>query len=110
MSVQLLPSLFENDQWVFPRGRHGIRMDVGPLTKVTPAGTPYQTPEVILLYKSRQHRPQDDADFRSVLPVLADHELTWLRDRIAPRLPDDPWLPEINRRLRVIDHCLDHGM
>ncbi len=99
MAVQLLPALFENNHWVFPRGRHSIRMDIDSLTKVTPAGTPYQTPEVILLYKSRQHRAEDDADFHNLLPVLTERELQWLRDRVARRPPDDPWLSKIDHRI-----------
>lgn len=58
-------------------------------------GVPYQSPEVVLLYKSRQLRPQDEVDFANALPSLTRDQLSWLVDSIRPSIPDHSWLPAI---------------
>ena len=35
-------------------------------------GIRYLRPEIVLSFKARAHRPQDEADFEAVLPLLDD--------------------------------------
>lgn len=55
-------------------------------------GIPYLAPEVVLLYKSKGHRSQDDADFDVVSPHMSSDARAWLAE--AMRLADasHPWL------------------
>ncbi len=67
-------------------------------------GGPTLTPQAILFYKATAYfgpaategeRPQDEADFRVLLPALDGVQRTWLREAIASLHPDHPWLSEI---------------
>jgi hypothetical protein len=55
-------------------------------------GIPFLTPEIPLLYKSKEPRPHDEADFASVLPRLEDDGRRWLADAIRGQDRSHPWL------------------
>ncbi len=54
----------------------------------SPGGVPYLAPEIQLLFKSRNHRPKDDADAARVIPYLEPERIAFL-DRHLP--PGHPW-------------------
>ena len=58
----------------------------------TADGIPYVVPEIVLLFKARDVRPKDQADFDRVAPILRTNR----RDRLAGWLtrvtPDHAWL------------------
>jgi hypothetical protein len=82
----------EGETWFFKRDRRVTR----PLAEVVrggPGGIPFQRPEVTLLYKARQRRAKDEADFAAVAPRLPDADRAWLRAAIALTEPEGhPWL------------------
>lgn len=49
-------------------------------------------PEVQLLYKSKQPRPKDQADFEAVLPSLTGGQREWLRAALTIVSAGHPWL------------------
>ena len=59
----------------------------------TPLGVPVLAPEIQLLYKAKYHRPKDDHDFHTALPVMTAEQRAWLRSAVEAYHPDDPWLP-----------------
>jgi hypothetical protein len=67
-------------------------------------GVPTAAPEVILFYKATAYfgveglwkRPQDDADFLALLPVLSAKQRGWLREAIARVLPGHRWLAQLS--------------
>lgn len=58
-------------------------------------GVPALAPHLVLLYKSKSPRPQDDLDFRTAVPELAPKLRRWLAE--AVRLADErhPWLARL---------------
>jgi hypothetical protein len=55
-------------------------------------GVPCIAPEIMLLHKSTYHRPQDEHDFRQVVPRFTAAQSAWLRAALRTYRPDDPWL------------------
>ena len=65
---------------------HGRRMVCG-----------YLRPEIVLTFKARHHRPQDEADSTPVLPLLEEAGDDG-SDAILRARPDDPWLARLDAR------------
>ncbi|WP_051055109.1 MULTISPECIES: hypothetical protein [Kitasatospora] len=86
--VELLVGESDGPDWVFHRGRR-TRLPLAGLTRRTPGGLPYLTPELVLLFKARDRRPKDEADFRDLAPLLTPaqragpHPHPWA-DRLGP--------------------------
>lgn len=83
--IQVLFALSDDSDWIFHRGRK-VRWPLANLTRHSPSGTPYLTPEIVLLLKARDNREKDQADFVDAVPFLSPEQLSWLRPRLAP-----PW-------------------
>lgn len=81
--------------WISPRDET-VRMPIGEAL-ITVEGVRYLRPEIVLSFKARAHRPQDEGDFDAVLPLLDDVGRRWLRDTIASEHPDDPWLDRLSQ-------------
>ncbi|MHA6616555.1 nucleotidyltransferase domain-containing protein [Pseudonocardia sp. DLS-67] len=54
-------------------------------------GIPHLAPEIVLLFKAKYRREKDEADLRSVLPVLDDDRRAWLAGALDRVHPDHPW-------------------
>jgi hypothetical protein len=80
------------DEWIYRRDP-SLRL---PLREALweHEGVRYLQPEIQLLYKAKARRPQDEADFRTTLPLLDARRRSWLHEGIAKTLlsPDHPWL------------------
>ena len=90
----------DRDEWV-SRRHAGLRVPLVRLVRLTtgpgaPAGLPYLTPEVQLLYKAKYHRPKDDADFGVALPGLDPGQRSWLRAALEGHHPGDPWIAALD--------------
>jgi hypothetical protein len=74
-------------------------MPLRELVRLGPGGCPYLRPEVQLLYKAKQRRAKDEADFAAVAPLLDPDPRRWLRAALARIHPSHPWLarPELAR-------------
>ncbi len=67
-------------------------------------GVPTAAPELLLFYKATAYfgmegmkdRPQDEADFLALLPVLADDQRRWLSQAISLARPGHPWLAHLS--------------
>jgi hypothetical protein len=82
-------------RWVFRRDRR-IGRPVAELGWLTEDGLLVLQPEVQLLFKARDIRPQDQHDFEVALPHLPAGRCTWLADAIDLHLgPRHPWLPPL---------------
>jgi hypothetical protein len=70
-------------------------LPVEQATWVADDGIRYLRPEIVLLYKAALHRPKDDGDLATVLPLLDEASRRWLRDAVGRLHPDHPWVGEL---------------
>lgn len=98
---QLMVMDHDDANWIFRRDRSVG----GPLASLARRidGIPVIAPEIQLLYKGNTtnragRRLKDDADFQTILPHLTPEQRRWLREQLASREPDHPWLPLLGSR------------
>jgi len=89
--LELLLDDSEERDWVFRR-EPSIRRPLAAALRATPDGTPYLAPEIQLLYKARDLRPEDRADFEHAAPRLDSAAAEWLRDCLSRLYPQHRWL------------------
>ncbi len=80
-----------NEEWVFRRGP-SIRRPFAGAIRRTRDGTPYLAPEIQLLYKARDLRARDQADFERACALLGGSAARWLRACLERLYPRHPWL------------------
>jgi hypothetical protein len=90
----------EPGQWV-NRRLPSMSLPMDQATWADPEGIRYINPEILLLFKARQARPKDEADFEAIVPLLSRHRLTWLKDTLAQVHPGHPWLDRLDRLDRL---------
>ena len=85
----------ERLNWVFRRD-HRVRR---PLVDMfaNPHGIPYLAPEIVLLYKSKAPRADDEADLAAALPHLAAGRRRWLREALTLTAPGHRWVEILAR-------------
>lgn len=83
------------DQWICRRDA-SITMPYGELILHTDDGIPYVIPEVVLLFKAKQRRPKDEADFLRALPMLDRFRRARLSRWLARVHPGHPWLETLS--------------
>jgi hypothetical protein len=84
----------DGDDWLYRRDPR-IRRPLATMTRRTPAGVPYVVPEVQLLFKAKDTRPKDDADFDTVLPRLDIGARRWLADALRRAHAGHPWIERL---------------
>jgi hypothetical protein len=92
--MQLLLEESADGFWVFRR-QPDIRLALGMAVRRTPSGLPYLSPEIQLLYKAKDPRPRDQADFDHIAPRLDPGARAWLRDALARIDPGHAWMREL---------------
>jgi hypothetical protein len=86
----------EGTEWCFRRDRR-IRLDTSELAWRHRSGLLVLRPEIQLLYKAKQVRPQDQEDFDTTALTLGPNAREWLRTTMTGVHPNHPWLPELLR-------------
>ncbi|MEV0581972.1 hypothetical protein [Nonomuraea sp. NPDC050310] len=90
--LEVVLGLSDGDDWVFHRGSGRIRRPFTAITHLTPDGLRYLGPEVVLLFRSRQDRPKDHADFIALADHLTPEQAAWLLSWLTPHgHPPHPW-------------------
>jgi hypothetical protein len=74
----------DREAWVYRRDPR-VRIQWRQAVLRTAVGVPYLSPELQLLFKSKNVRPKDDVDARQVIPELEAER----RDRLARLLPEN---------------------
>ena len=90
-AVEIILANGDMDRWRFRRDRE-ITLEGARLVRRTAGGIPYCTPEVQLLYKSKQARPKDDIDLAMVLHHMSLAQRSWLMAAIERSNTDHPWI------------------
>jgi len=58
-------------------------------------GVPYLKPEAVLLFKAKQTRPKDEADFVSAVPRMDGAARAWLKDALTQTHPAHHWIARL---------------
>ncbi len=88
--LELLLMESDGERWVFRRDpRITLPLERAGLRR---REIPYLAPEIPLLYKSKDSREHDEADFAAVLPELPSDRRAWLHAAVATQDPSHPWL------------------
>jgi hypothetical protein len=77
--------------WVFRRDE-SIRAPRAEMIGRTRDGISFLRPQAALLFKAKDTRPKDEADFAATLPVLDPTARTWLRAALERMHPEHAWL------------------
>lgn len=100
--IDILLTEMDNETWHYRRDPRITAPSAQALLQ-TAEGLPYLAPEMILLFKSKNTsfpntpRPQDEGDFRNVLPSLAAAQRHWLREALGKTDPEHRWLEVLAR-------------
>ena len=70
------------DTWIWRRDER-IRRPYAEVVLRTADGIPFMRPELALLFKARDPREKDDADFSRAAPLLPPDDRTWLAETVA---------------------------
>ena len=89
--LEILVEDREGSDWVFRRDRR-IRRAATEVVARSGSGLCYLRPEIQLLYKSKDPRPHDVADFNAAWPSLAADARSWLRAKLQATSRDHSWL------------------
>ncbi|MEO8556291.1 MAG: hypothetical protein ABI474_06435 [Actinomycetota bacterium] len=84
----------EPGQWV-NRRLPSMTLPLDAATWEDVEGIRYINPEILLLFKARQARPKDQADFSAIEPMLDGQQRAWLLDTLAQVHPGHPWLARL---------------
>ena len=96
--MDLAMTTHDGGTWISPLDE-SIRVPLEDALFTADDGLRYLRPEIVLTFKVRHHRPQDERDFEAVLPLLDDARRRWLLDAIARERPDDPWLARLGESI-----------
>ena len=87
-----------SNDWTFRRDPR-VRRPIGAVFSTGP-GTPHIAPEVVLLYKSKDPGPKDDADFSAAVAHMTPEQRDWLRDAIVRMQPNHRWAESLDRMVK----------
>ncbi|MEU5310450.1 hypothetical protein [Streptomyces sp. NPDC021562] len=87
----------EGGTWIFRRDVR-LRLPYEAVVAWSADGIPYLVPELVLLFKAKDSRAKDHADFAGVLPLLGRTRRDLLGGWLALVHPGHPWLAELARR------------
>jgi hypothetical protein len=96
-SIEFLLNERDQDNWVYRRDRT-IVLPLERAVLSTAFGVDVLSPEIVLLFKSKQPRPKDEADFETALPRLDDDQISWLCSALRTSDPAHPWIQRIDKR------------
>lgn len=90
--LEVLLNEFDGDDWIYRRNGH-VKLEYTRFAsgEALPA-------VVVLLYKSKNPRPQDEQDFESLLPKLDAGDRLWLREAIARDYPRHHWIAALKEK------------
>jgi hypothetical protein len=93
--VEFLLEERRGSEWVYRR-HPDVTLPLAEFGSVTSDGTPFERPEVVLLYKSKYaEQEQHEADFAAALPKLGIGARCWLAGALELIDSSHPWMSRI---------------
>lgn len=92
--LEVLLNERDGREWVFRRDAR-IRRSLDRCVLDAGAGVKYLCPEVVLLYKSKNPREKDEADFAATFGRLEAERREWLGRALAACAPGHRWLQSL---------------
>ncbi|MGY5010868.1 nucleotidyltransferase domain-containing protein [Streptomyces sp. 900105755] len=87
----------EGGTWICRRDE-SLRLPYDAITERTADGIPYLVPELVLLFKAKEPRAKDHADFDGGLPLLSRARRDALRAWLTRAHPGHPWAAKLTER------------
>lgn len=94
LTLEFLLNERAGDEWAFRRDPR-VRCPADAVFVRTASGLPALCPAVVLLYKSKQPREADEADFAAVRDHLGAAHRAWLRSALETAHPCHPWIDHL---------------
>lgn len=89
--LEILIDERDNGNWRFRRDMR-ICMPLESAIKTSEvAAVPHIAPEIALLFKAKEPRAEDEADFRQVLQILPTQSRDWLKAAVSQCHPGHGW-------------------
>jgi hypothetical protein len=98
--IQVMIDEASDGDWISRRDPR-IRQPLAQIGRTSSDGIPYLAPEIQLYYKAKNPRPEDEADFTTVLPCLDQAQRRWLSSAIAHTFGKHPWQDRLSRAPRA---------
>jgi len=83
------------EEWVYRKDPR-LTAPRAEMVAASADGIPYLRPHGALLFKAKDPRPKDEADFTVADPLLSESERAWLVAALATTHPDHPWLERLS--------------
>lgn len=84
----------DGDTWICRRDET-IRLPYDRMIRRTADGVPYQSPEIVLLFKAKHARAKDEADLAGLLPTLGGDQRAWLATALRQVHPGHAWIGRV---------------
>ncbi|WP_432363159.1 nucleotidyltransferase domain-containing protein [Sporosarcina sp. UB5] len=92
--LEVLMNEVEDGRWIFRRDPT-ITFPSSKLFLISDDGIPYLHPVVALLYKAKNSREKDHADFHAVKDLLRYDDKIWLCEALEIHVPSHPWISQL---------------
>jgi hypothetical protein len=81
----------DGETWICRRDEARIRRPYAEIIRRTDDGIPYLAVEAVLLFKAKNVRAKDEADFMGALPLMSKAERGWLDATLGLVHPHHRW-------------------
>lgn len=92
--LEVLLNECEKGQWVFRR-EPAISFPTSSLFLMSKEGIPFLHPVIVLLYKSKNTRDKDYADFLAIKELIDEKDKSWLCDALEIHAPGHTWISQL---------------
>jgi Aminoglycoside-2''-adenylyltransferase len=92
--LEVLLNEAQGEQWVFRRNDE-VKRPIAKCYLTTATGVNFLAPEIVLLYKSKAPRAQDEQDFAAVCARLDAERRAWLRAAVTICNAKHHWLNKL---------------
>lgn len=89
--IEILLNESDAEHWLYRRDTR-IKRELSKAFLTTNNGIPVLSPEIALLYKSKNPRPKDEMDFRNMYEYMSMQQKLWLQDSLKLIYSKHPWI------------------